>query len=266
MTRPGSTSACARTTTCTSRDNQTIATSSGDLTSAPFPDGASEFVDLDRAAAREHGIRYAVMVVNAYAGDPFSLLERAYAGVMLRDDAQGAHFDPRTVTLKFALQGANGIYMPLCIDLETDTLHWLDVYSTGELEMNNVESSKAAISRICPETLDYFASNIRLDLRTLALLHAAARCERVILRDGERASVYLRRDGESPAALYQRIQTGEAELAQGVPSLGQQPVLALLHRGDVSLPAGSSSYALFREQLNPTMEASDLASVVATAS
>lgn len=250
--------------------NETVATSSGDLTSAPFPDGASEFVDLDRAAARKHGIRYAVMVVNAYSGDPFDLLERAYAGVMLRDDRDGHHFDPRTVALKFALQGANGIYMPLCIDLESDTLHWLDVYSTGELAMNNVASSSAAITRICPETLDYFASNIRVDLRTVALLHAAARCERVIVRDGERANSYARRDGESPAEFYQRIQAAADGHEQAVIELGEQPVLALLHRGDLlgdrGVPAGSSIYALFREQLEPTMDASDLSAVLAAAS
>jgi hypothetical protein len=84
----------------------------GDLRDAPWPDGASEFVDVYREQALAAGVRYAVMVVNAYAGMPFSLLERAFAGVMLRDDPDAEHFDPRTVELKFALDGENGIFLP----------------------------------------------------------------------------------------------------------------------------------------------------------
>src|SRR5690606_3959943 len=78
-----------------------LAQSSGDFTSAPFPEGASEFVDIHRENALAAGLRYAVMVVNNYAGLPFSQLERGFAGVMLREDVGGHHFDPRTVTLKF---------------------------------------------------------------------------------------------------------------------------------------------------------------------
>jgi hypothetical protein len=37
------------------------------------------------------------LVRNNYAGMPFSGLERAFAGLMLRDDPEGRHFDPRTV-------------------------------------------------------------------------------------------------------------------------------------------------------------------------
>ncbi|MCA9700753.1 MAG: TerD family protein, partial [Myxococcales bacterium] len=246
-------------------DDRKVAVSSGDLTSAPYPNGASEFVDLDRAAARAAGIRYAVMVVNAYSGDPFDLLERGYAGLMLRDDLGGRHFDPRTVALKFALQGANGVYMPLCVDLDDDTLHWLDVYSTGAIAMNNVASSNAAITRICPETITYFASGSRMDMRTLALLHAAARCRRVVLRarTGE-AREFVRREDEGVEDFFTRLlgEGGEpTSLLQGEAlALGDAPVLALLHRGDLDLPEGSSIYALFRDQLNPTMTASDLAS------
>jgi hypothetical protein len=76
-----------------------IAQSAGDLRDAPWPDGATEFVDVYRDVALASGVRYAVMVVNAYAGMPFSQLERGFAGLMLRDDAQGWHFDPRTVEL-----------------------------------------------------------------------------------------------------------------------------------------------------------------------
>ena len=72
--------------------------------------------------------------------------------------------------------------MPLVLDLRERVLHWLDVQSKGQFEMNNVETSKAAIERICPELMAYFASGVRPSMYDLALLHAAARCDRVIVR------------------------------------------------------------------------------------
>jgi hypothetical protein len=242
------------------KDGRSVAKSSGDLTSAPYPDGASEFVDLDRAAAREAGIRYAVMVVNAYAGEPFDRLERGFAGVMLRDDPEGHYFDPRSVTLKFALRGQNGIYTPLCVDLAKDTLHWLDIYSKGELAMNNVANSNASITKVCPETIEYFASGARLDMRSLGLLHAAARCDRVIVRiERGGAAIYERGPEESVLDFHARL-AGQVgfEMVDALPALGEKPMLALLLRGDLELPAQSRVYALFREQLTPNLAAGDL--------
>ncbi len=236
----------------------TIARSAGDLQSAPPPDGASEFVDLDLAAARRAGIRYAVMVVNSYAGLPFSQLDRAFAGLMLRDDAEGSHFDPRTVELKFELDGESGIFLPLVFDLERSLLHWLDVHSKGGLAMNNVESSKAAIDKLCPESIAYFESGVRPSMFDLGLLHLAARCRRVVLRGGEGTRQLIRRPGEDAATFHRRLCRGGSDAEAGDLDLGRSPVLALLYRGDLELPEKSRVYALFREQLTPDLAASDL--------
>lgn len=244
--------------TCTSGDHR-IAVSSGDLTSAPYPDGASEFVDIDRDAARAAGVRYAVMVVNAYAGDPFDRLERGFAGLMLRDDVMGHHFDPRTVALKFGLQGSNGVFTPLCVDLDGDVLHWLDIYSKGQLAMNNVATSNRAVTRVCPETIDYFASGVRLDMFRLARLHAAARSRRVVVRVEHGAVVFERDGDESTEDFWRRLADGRGgELLDALPELGDAPILALLHRGDQPLPADSEVYALFRDRSTPTLAAADL--------
>jgi hypothetical protein len=247
--------------TFTAPSGDRIAVSSGDLRDAPFPEGASEFVDIDRALALKNGLRYAVMVVNAFAGMPFSLLERAYAGLMLRDDVQGQHFDPRTVQLKFALQGENGIFLPLVIDLADNTLHWLDVYSKGAFEFNNVESSKAAIAKLCPEMMTYFASGVRTSMYELALLHASARGRRVTVR-GPSPRVFVRGPDEDAAAFHTRLQrgVGSKSVEAVAPAGDGEPVFAALYRGDTVLPPGSASYALFREQVNPTLSASDLLS------
>ncbi len=234
-----------------------IAKSAGDLQSARPPDGASEFVDLDLTVARRAGIRYAVMVVNSYAGLPFSGLDRAFAGLMHRDDVEGSHFDPRTVELKFDLDGENGVFLPLVFDLEDSRLHWLDVHSKGHLEMNNVETSKSAIFKLCPESIAYFESGVRPSMFDLGLLHLAARCQRVVLRDGGRFRQLIRRSDEDAEAFHDRLRLGESD-HDGRFDPGLDPALALLYRGDLELPPNSRVYALFREQLTPDLAASDL--------
>jgi hypothetical protein len=233
-----------------------VAVSAGDLRNAPFPDGASEFVDVNRRAALDAGMRYAVMVVNAFSGMPFSRLERAFAGVMLRDDVHGAHFDPRSVELKFNVQGEHGIFMPLVIDLRSNRLHWLDTYSRGQLHLNNVANSNRAITQICPAMIDYFASGVRMSMLDLALLHAAARCDRVFLRNASGVRLFQRAVNEAPRDFLRRLRAREGERT-GSP-MGEAPIFAALYRGDRPLPDGSTCYALFREQLTRTIAAADL--------
>lgn len=242
--------------TCRGGDGATLAKSSGDLTDAPWPSGASEFVDLDLAAARRNGVRYAVMVVNSYAGRPFSALDRAFAGLMARDDVAGRHFDPRTVELKFQLAGERGISVPLVLDLETEQLHWLDVYSKGEPAWNNVETSKQAITTICPHHIAWFATGVRLSMLDLALLHAAARADRVLLR-GEDVQVFERGPSESRVDFLQRLRKREGGQA-GASLDGEGPGLWLLFRGDLEPAEGSTCYVLFPDKVSSDLAPADL--------
>lgn len=237
-------------------NGETLARSAGDLRSAPWPDGASEFIDLDRNRARAEGIRYAVMVVNAFAGMAFGALDRAFAGTMEREDLGGTHFDPRTVELKFALAGEHGVYLPIVFDLRDDLMHWLDISAKGSFEYNNVARSNASIQKLCPQLMSYFASGTRASMFDLGALHVAARCTDVIVR-GATSSLFLRRADETALAFHARIIGGEADV-RDVPDELAEPTLALLHRGDLDLPAGSVAYALFRERVTPTLSATDL--------
>jgi hypothetical protein len=240
-------------------DRTLLAQSAGDLRDAPWPDGATELVDLHCDAALAAGVRYAAMVVTNYAGLPFSELERAFAGIQLRDDPGGAYFDPRTVELKFAVDGANGVFMPLVFDLQAGDLHWLDVQAKGNLALNSVASSNNAITKICPELISYFGSGVRASMLDLGRLHAAARCGRVFVRDGDGFVLYVRRPDEDASAFHSRLVRGEADEPRArPPSPDGAPVLALLHRGNLELPARSASYALFRESVTPSLAASDL--------
>lgn len=237
----------------------TVAVSGGDQRSAPFPDGASELIDLDWQRALEHGVRYAVMLVNNYAGLPFSQLERGFAGLMLRSEAMGAYFDPRTVELKFDLQGENGIYVPLVFDLERGILHWLDVYSAGELAFNTAATSRRAVARICPTLIDYFASGCRPSLYELALLHAASRSRRVYVRDGV-LRCFEREPDEAAASFLARLLVDQGGTTVAAPPPGGRESFAALYRGDLDLSPDTQRYVLFPERLFGTLSASDLIS------
>lgn len=241
------------------KTGEVIAQSGGDRRDGPFPDGASELVDVDRAAARAAGVRYAVMVVNAFSGMPFSQLERGFAGLMLRDDTGGQHFDARTVELKFDLQGANGVFTPLVVDLDEDRLHWLDVYGKGQLAFNNVANSNRTITKVCPEMIAYFASGLRPTMYDLALLHAAARGKRVWLRDALGTRRFVRGAGEDAMAFLGRLSATAGE-ARPLPTELGTATFAALHHGDLDLPPGATTYALFRELVTKPIAAADLLS------
>lgn len=236
-----------------------VAESSGDRQDGPWPEGATEFVDVNREAAVRAGVRYAVMVVTNYCGMAFDALERGFAGVMLRDDAGGEHFDPRTVELKFAVSGSSGVFLPLLVDVRDGVLHWLDAHQKGEFEFNNVENCRTNLTRLCPDLLAYFASGARASMYDLGLLHLAARCRRVFVRDRGFA-LFVRGPDETAEAFHARLVQGEADEPRSGPPTGDAPLLALLERGDLDLPTEHAAYALFRERVTPTLAASDLLS------
>jgi hypothetical protein len=198
-----------------------------------------------------------VMVVNNYAGMPFSQLERGFAGLMLRDDTGGATFDPRTVALRFSLSGDNGVFLPLVVDLAQRTLHWLDTYATGQFLFNNVKTSNRAIRRIGPEMLASFGSGVRPSMLDLALLHAAARCRRVERRARDGHVVAWVRRPDEPTAVFLRRLRKEAPDEQGARD-DDAPVFAALLHGDRSVPMGSLVWALLPETVTSAVAASDL--------
>ena len=236
-------------------DGKTLARSAGDLTSAPYPDGSSEFVDIDCNAILRSGVRYAVMVVNAYAGLAFSQLDRAFAGYMVREDIEGKHFDARTVEMKFNLQGERGIYVPVVFDFVDEKLHWLDLYSKGTPALNNVETSNKAIQKICPEAIAYFESGVRMSMYELALFHAAARADAVVVRDSL-ARRLEREKGESDADFLKRLISETGTVAR-VSDIAGESVTAALLRGDIELAQEVERYIVFPEKMAGTVSASD---------
>lgn len=244
---------CSYYSLSTNTPHGTVAVSSGDWTSAPFPDGASEFIDVDCDVARKSGYRYAVLLVNAFAGMPFDLLERAYAGVMLRDSADGAPFDARLVELKFDLRGSNGNFMPLVVDLDQRTVHWLDVWAAGMDQGNNAASSNATIRSVVPAILRMFGAGRRASMFELATLHAAARADALTIRRKDGYVRLQRRTDEVAAEFLRRMRDATDAIAVTDPG---NVDLAVLFRGDVTLDA--PRYVLFPERIASTLAASEL--------
>lgn len=228
------------------RDHQLVAQSAGDSTDAPWPHGASEFVDLYRAAASATGVRYAVMVVNLYHGAAFSDLERAFAGLMLRSYTSSGAFDPRTVALRFEVTGGHGVFVPLVFDVEASTLFWLDASAKGLPAMNNVSTSDRDIRRIAQRTMAWFGHRVRPDVFRLAALHAAVRCRRVFIRANGQTHALTRGDDDA-YAFFQRLLAANGPDAPLPPA--DAPALAALLHGDLALAPGSEVYALFREDV-----------------
>ena len=242
-----------------SKGTEIIASSAGDLTCAPYPNGASEFVDVHLQAAMDEGIRYAVVVINNYSGVAFEKLERAFAGLMYRDDVNGLHFDPCTVELRFNLQGSNGVFLPLVVDLQQQRMHWLDAYSTGDFAFNNVATSSNAITTLCPTMIQYFASGIRTSVYDLALLHAAARGAKVWLR-GADSILVERREGEDAQAFLARLRARDGKQETQMPFAADQPIWAVLDVGDLALSSQSNCYVLRPALTMGNMAAADLLS------
>ncbi|WP_277744349.1 MXAN_6230/SCO0854 family RING domain-containing protein [Streptomyces sp. LX-29] len=236
---------------------------SGDLTSAPAPDGSTEFVDLDLDKLAAAGVRYLVTVVFSYNSVPFDLLADAFAGLMVRDEpgATGPAFDPRQVEQRFDLTSPSNASVPMVVDVAGRTMRWLDVASGVTGDHHAVHRHADELTTLGHGLTGLFTSGARVGLGEIATWQAAARARTVVVRhlDGSR-SVYRRRAAEDPAAFAARI---------GTPATDETPApdlatahLAYLLRGDVPLPRGAEAYALHPADLDPRtvrlLAASDL--------
>jgi hypothetical protein len=99
---------------------------SGDVVDAP--DGACEFIDLDRKLMLAKGIRYAVMCLNSFTSQPYCDLPECFAGWMARVKPQsGEVFEARTVQDKIDVSSDTTVSLPVIIDLAESQVIWADV-------------------------------------------------------------------------------------------------------------------------------------------
>ena len=261
---------------------------SGDLTSAPPPPGASEFVDLDTDLLTSHGVRYVAACVFSFTNVAFEDIPEAFAGFMLRADLPdaGPAFDPRAVEQRFDLVGRHRGAFPLLLDLRTRRMHWFDITQGLTGTAHAVHRHAEMIAALGQSLIGYYGSGVRVGLGEVARWHAAARARAVLLRtpDGRTERVE-RRPEETPRDFLARFTTGPGTAAEpgpapvgdgaaatvpaavpaaGEPDPGPVPAqLAFLYRGDYVVADGAEAYALHPAALDAArvrlLAAADLA-------
>ncbi|MBO4209936.1 MXAN_6230/SCO0854 family RING domain-containing protein [Micromonospora echinofusca] len=240
---------------------------SGDLTSAPPPLGASEFVDLDVPALRSRGIRYLTMVVCSYNDVPFDAMRDAFAGLMADAGHSGVPFVPKAVEQRFELTGRVRVATPLVVDLKAGVLRWVDATLGGTGGEHSVARYSRTLGRLTAAVDAYFAAGRRVGLWEVACWHAATRAGTVLVRrrDGT-VSGYRRGDDEPEAAFVARLAAlGPADPVP--PEALPRPGFAAVIRGDLPVAPAAQVYALYRSGLDvdrvDLVEAADLVGALA---
>ncbi len=240
---------------------------SGDLTSAPAPDGATEYVDLDLTALGELGVRYAVPVVFSFNNIPFEELLDAFAGFMAlpsaAEGARGAGYHPRTVRQRYDLEGDSRIHVPMLVDLRRRTFLWADLHLPSADGYHNVYRHSADLGCAARDLFQYFAHG-RATLWDLAVWHAAARSDDVLVvrrADGADAGDelwrYRRHAGEPDTAFAARVRAlaepehrepardaADADMRAAEAAAEKHVLLAMVHGGVAPQRATGALYRL----------------------
>ena len=144
---------------------------SGDITYAPLPDGACEFVDIKDTIWQElPTVRYAIPQLISFSGDKFDDIDNV-AGIMVRSQAMaGEIFEPRTVETAMNVHVKSTSAIPFIVDLVDRELIWLDTSLGSRMgSFNTGRSNGVQLIRAELETLNHMLTNGQL----LALWAAA---------------------------------------------------------------------------------------------
>ncbi|MDO4631462.1 MAG: hypothetical protein Q4A82_04155 [Corynebacterium sp.] len=100
---------------------------SGDITYAPQPEGACEFIDIhSKLHTKMPKVRYAIPQLISYSGLCFRDIDNI-AGVMVRSSGMaGKVFEPRTVETATSVLVQSTSSIPFIMDLKTNELIWMD--------------------------------------------------------------------------------------------------------------------------------------------
>ncbi|MGO4459182.1 MXAN_6230/SCO0854 family RING domain-containing protein [Streptomyces sp. M-16] len=240
------------------------ATHSGDLTSAPAPLGATEYVDLDPAALARNGDRYAVPLVLSYNNVPFDTLPDAFAGFMglPADGPRDATYDPRTVRQRFDLAGRSRVCMPMVVDLAARRALWADVHLPPSGGFQSVRSHGDRLASVARDVWEHFGSGTRTTLWDLAVWRAAARSREVaVIRRAphpvlpDELWLYRAGAGETVAGFAARVaaleepqerrEPADADAAAGELAAGKRVFLASVHALPAPRGASGTAYHLF---------------------
>ncbi|UJW28853.1 hypothetical protein L3Q67_26825 [Saccharothrix sp. AJ9571] len=121
---------------------------SGDLTQAPAPDGATEFIDFPLNSADATSAAYVVPQVNVYSGEGFDeVAESMFGWMTCGHDQAGAPFEARTVRTRSDMRGTGRVALPVVFARGADgswTATWLHLYLSGTPNFNRLETNRAS--------------------------------------------------------------------------------------------------------------------------
>ncbi|WP_409059943.1 hypothetical protein [Streptomyces sp. SYP-A7185] len=240
---------------------------SGDLTSAPAPHGATEYLDLDLPRLAQVGVRFVVPAVLSYNDVPFDELPDAFAGFMAVSGEKRAVYDPRTVRQRFDLAGDAALRVPMIVDLRTRRAWWADVTLATGGGNHAVWRYRKQLGRMGNDLLDSFRPRGRATLWDLACWTAAARTDGPVYVRGRGHVLwgYRRAEDEPRADFALRVRDGwepDELRADAEPELaGRRALLALLH-GELEGADGTASGTVYRLYPGP-VDASPLGRVTA---
>ncbi|MES2949502.1 MAG: TerD family protein [Pseudomonadota bacterium] len=148
---------------------------SGDIVDAP--DGAAEFIDIGVQTMRDRGVRYVVMSISCYSGQPYIDLPECFAGWMAREAPNsGEVFEAKTVLDKIDITSDTVFCIPAIFDLVTQRVIWADIaLNTAPQFVNNVANNLGGVSLM----VRAMTQLKKTSLHRLFGLHIRARGERV---------------------------------------------------------------------------------------
>ncbi|MCO7223243.1 TerD family protein [Pleionea sp. CnH1-48] len=149
---------------------------SGDITYAPAPEGACEFIDINLDSINTDEIRYIAMDIRVYEGPPFPAQE-ANVGWMMRDGLgeAGEVFDAKTVEQRISISATSYSCMVAMFDVKKKEVIWLDLLGTSNYLKggNNVANNRFNIEDLLEASLNFH----QVSMYDLLHLHAQARGE-----------------------------------------------------------------------------------------
>lgn len=148
---------------------------SGDIVDAP--NGAAEFIDIGIQTLRNRGVRYVVMSISCYSGQPYIELPECFAGWMAREKPNsGEVFEAKTVHDKIDIASDTVFCIPVIFDLEIKRAIWVDIaLNTSPQFANNVINNLGGVSLM----VRAMTQLKKTTLYRLFDLHIQARGERV---------------------------------------------------------------------------------------
>lgn len=152
-------------------------THSGDITSAP--NGAFEFIEVNKKDVLNKGIRYIVMSLIVYSGDNFKGIEESTAGWVEFDADENinmklhevATFNKDSLRNQFDIVSDSKSVVPMIVDLEKDMMYWTDIYLTNQNSYQRIEDLTTGVRDI----VKYFKETDNLTVYDLINTHIKER-------------------------------------------------------------------------------------------